>query len=104
MNCKTDLANLNENRFLNSTQYLGLADFLTTKEVAKIIHKSPAWLERKRTEGGGIPFRKVGHHVLYSKYDAFNYLYSAPILESTSDNSRSAQMQAIEKTQEGGVA
>ena len=85
MKNQTALREANQNCFLNSPQYLSLPDFLTTKEVAVIIHKSPAWLERKRTEGGGIPFRKIGHHVLYSKHDAFEFLYSAPILNSTSN-------------------
>ena len=87
MENETVLNEVEEKLFIDSPQYLSLPDFLTTKETAKLIHKSPSWLESKRPKGGGIPFRKFGHHVLYSKYDVFESLYSAPILESTSDSS-----------------
>lgn len=103
MKNQTALRETDQNCFLNSPQYLSLPDFLTTKEVAVIIHKSPAWLERKRTEGGGIPFRKIGHHVLYLKYDVFEFLYSAPILESTSGNN-STQLQVAGSFRKEGEA
>jgi hypothetical protein len=103
MNSETVTFKINEKSFLDSPQYLSLTDFLTTKKTAEIIHKSPAWLEKKRIEGGGIPFRKIGHHVLYSKYDVFDFLYSAPVFGSTSDG-YPAQTRAIEKIRKGGKA
>ena len=57
---------------------------LTQREVAKIIRKSEAWLERKRWEGGGIPYRKIGHHVLYTEADVIEWLNKHPKRESTS--------------------
>ena len=103
MNSEAVSTKVREKSFRDSPQYLSLPDFLTTKEVAKIIHKSPAWLEKKRTEGGGIPFRKIGHHVLYLKYDVFEFLYSAPILESTSGNN-STQLQVAGSFRKEGEA
>jgi len=56
---------------------------LNQNEVSKIIRKSPAWLERARWEGGGIPFRKIGHHVLYEEADVQKWLKKHPKQLST---------------------
>ena len=53
-------------------------------EVAEIIRKSEAWLERKRWEGGGIPFRKMGRSVLYYEADVLDWIKKYPSLTSTS--------------------
>lgn len=60
---------------------------LNQKEVAQIIRKSTAWLERKRWEGGGIPYRKVGRHVFYEEQDVKNWIESQPKRTSTSQYS-----------------
>jgi hypothetical protein len=57
---------------------------LKQKEVAEIIRKSEAWLERKRWEGGGIPFRKMGRGVLYYEADVLDWIRKHPPLTSTS--------------------
>ena len=57
---------------------------LNQKEVAQIIRKSTAWLERKRWEGGGIPYRKVGRHVLYDEQDVNDWIKAQPKITSTS--------------------
>lgn len=57
---------------------------LTTREVAEVIGKSEAWLIRKRWEGGGIPYRKIGRHVRYQQSVVFEWLNSQPSLISTS--------------------
>jgi len=62
---------------------------LNQKEVAKIIRKSEPWLERKRWEGGGIPYRKIGHHVLYEESDVHAWLEKHPKQQSTSESERS---------------
>ena len=54
-------------------------------EVAAIIRKSEAWLERKRWEGGGIPFRKMGRSVLYYESDVLDWIRKYPPLTSTSE-------------------
>jgi hypothetical protein len=62
-----------------------LPKLLNQNEVSKIIRKSPAWLERKRWEGGGIPFRKLGRHVLYEQADVQCWIESQPKVTSTSE-------------------
>jgi|GEM_PF-2747228 len=57
---------------------------LNQREVAKIIRKSTAWLERKRWSGGGIPYHKVGRHVLYDESDVIAWLEKQPYMTSTS--------------------
>jgi predicted DNA-binding transcriptional regulator AlpA len=59
---------------------------LKQNEVAQIIRKSGAWLERKRWEGGGIPFRKMGRSVLYYESDVLEWIKKYPPLTSTSGN------------------
>jgi predicted DNA-binding transcriptional regulator AlpA len=59
---------------------------LTSKEVAALIGKSESWLIRKRWEGGGIPYRKIGRHVRYEAQTVREWLLSQPLLTSTSDH------------------
>lgn len=51
---------------------------LNQKEVASIIRKSEAWLERQRWRQEGIPYRKVGRNVLYDESDVLAYLEAQP--------------------------
>jgi hypothetical protein len=51
---------------------------LNQKEVASIIRKSEAWLERQRWLGEGIPYRKVGRNVLYDEADILAFLNARP--------------------------
>ena len=51
---------------------------LNQKEVASIIRKSEAWLERQRWLQEGIPYRKVGRNVLYDELDVLAYLEAQP--------------------------
>lgn len=58
---------------------------LSSIEVADIIGKSTAWLARKRWEGDGIPYRKIGRHVRYQESVVLEWLNSQPQLISTSE-------------------
>jgi hypothetical protein len=51
---------------------------LNQKEVALIIRKSEAWLERQRWLQEGIPYRKVGRNVLYDEQDVLAFLEAQP--------------------------
>jgi predicted DNA-binding transcriptional regulator AlpA len=46
---------------------------------------SSAWAERKRWEGNGVPFRKLGRAIRYRKSDILCYLESCKPLRSTTD-------------------
>lgn len=58
---------------------------LTSTEVAAMIGKSTAWLARKRWEGDGIPYRKIGRHVRYQLSVVLAWLNQQPEMTSTSD-------------------
>lgn len=58
---------------------------LNSEEVAELIGKSVAWLARKRWEGGGIPYRKIGRHVRYQLSVVLSWLNQQPELRSSSD-------------------
>ena len=47
---------------------------LNQRQVATIIGLSEAWLERKRWEGGGIPYRKLGRCVRYDERDVIDWI------------------------------
>ena len=51
---------------------------LNQKEVALIIRKSEAWLERQRWLQEGISYRKVGRNVLYDEQDVLAFLEAQP--------------------------
>lgn len=57
---------------------------LNQKQVSKIIGLSEAWLERKRWEGGGIPYRKLGRCVRYDERDVINWIEAHGKQDSTS--------------------
>lgn len=58
---------------------------LNQKQVAEIIGLSEAWLERKRWEGGGIPYRKLGRCVRYDERDVLAWIETHNKLSSTSE-------------------
>jgi len=55
---------------------------LNQKEVASIIRKSEAWLERQRWLGEGIPYRKIGRNVLYQEDDILSFLEEQPKIKT----------------------
>ena len=57
---------------------------LNQKQVAEIIGLSEAWLERKRWEGGGIPYRKLGRCVRYDEHDVIEWIQAHSKQNSTS--------------------
>ena len=57
---------------------LNFPKLLNQKEVAKIIRKSEAWLERQRWLNEGIPYRKVGRNVFYEEKDIALFLENQP--------------------------
>jgi predicted DNA-binding transcriptional regulator AlpA len=61
------------------------AKLLNQKQVAQIIGLSEAWLERKRWEGGGIPYRKLGRCVRYDEQDVMLWIDAHGKRHSTSD-------------------
>lgn len=62
-----------------------LPQLLTQQEVADIIRKHPRWLERKRWEGGGPPFRYIGQTPLYEMQALLEWLDEQPCLKHTSE-------------------
>lgn len=45
--------------------------------IAIVLKRSIPWLQKQRTEGGGIPFLKLGHKtVVYQKKDVLDYINS----------------------------
>ena len=55
---------------------------LNQKEVASIIRKSEAWLERQRWLGEGIPYRKIGRNVFYQEDDILSFLEEQPKIKT----------------------
>ena len=60
---------------------------LDQKEVARILKKSTAWLERSRWNGTGPPFRKIGHSVRYPLDELLEWIAEHPLQTSTSQDS-----------------
>lgn len=58
---------------------------LNQKQVAEMIGFSEAWLERKRWEGGGIPYRKLGRSVRYDEHDVIAWVETHNKQGSTSE-------------------
>lgn len=66
------------------TQIPSRAKLLNQKQVSEIIGLSEAWLERKRWEGGGIAYRKLGRCVRYDERDVTAWIESHGKRNSTS--------------------
>jgi predicted DNA-binding transcriptional regulator AlpA len=58
---------------------------LKQKEVAALVSKSEAWLERMRWLGGGIPYKKIGRSVRYDEREVLRWISEQPTRTSTSD-------------------
>ena len=76
--------NRNRNEQTHSIKIPSRPTLLNQKEVSKIIRKSEAWLERKRWEGSGIPYRKMGHHVFYEEIDVIDWVEQYQKITNTS--------------------
>ena len=61
-----------------------MAELLREQEVAELLGMSIHWLQRKRWEGGGIPFVKLPGAVRYRRKDVDEYI-NCRIRRSTSD-------------------
>jgi hypothetical protein len=59
-------------------------ELLDTREAAKFLRLSPATLEKRRTNGGGPGFRKLGRLVCYTLDDLETWV-DAGLRSSTSD-------------------
>lgn len=57
---------------------------LNEVQVAKMLGMSPAWMQRKRWEGGGPPYIKIDHAVRYREEDVKDWI-DARVRTSTSD-------------------
>ena len=57
---------------------------LNQKEVALIIRKSEAWLERQRWKEEGIPYLKIGRNVRYQEDDVLRFLEEQPKIKTYS--------------------
>jgi hypothetical protein len=53
--------------------------------VAAILDRSVASIERDRGRGTGIPFRRIGHSIRYSKRDILAWLSQYRAVRSTAD-------------------
>lgn len=51
-----------------------IMNLLNEKQVAEMIGKSVAWLQRARWAGGGIPYRKIGRNVRYIESEVLEWL------------------------------
>ena len=65
---------------------LALPKFLTQQEVADMLRKQISWLERKRREGGGPPFRYMGRTPIYDLNDVLTWIEAQPLAKHTSDS------------------
>lgn len=59
--------------------------FFGQETIAPVTNKSIKTLECNRWRGVGIPYRKVGGHVLYRKRDVVTWLESHVLVSSTSE-------------------
>lgn len=66
-----------------ATTTISLPKLLTEKEAAEYLQKSRAWLQRKRFEGGGPPYVKIGRKPAYPAPELHNWLMGT-LRESTS--------------------
>jgi predicted DNA-binding transcriptional regulator AlpA len=60
-------------------------ELLTDRQVAKILNCSRAWCQRKRWEGGGPDYLKLGRSVRYRKSDLLAWIDAHTNRRSTSE-------------------
>ena len=66
--------------------------YLNQRQVAEMVGKSEAWLERSRWSGKGGPvFTKIGRSVRYSMDDIVKWLEEQPRLTSTTEARKATQ-------------
>jgi len=65
-------------------------NLLTTKEAAKYLGVSKAFLERDRWAGARIPFIKVGSRAVRYRLSDLDAFLDRQVRQSTSDNGRAA--------------
>ncbi len=66
--------------------------YLTQRQVAEMVGKSEAWLERSRWSGTGGPvFTKIGRSVRYSMDDIVKWLEAQPRFTSTTEDRKAVQ-------------
>lgn len=66
--------------------------YLNQRQVAEMVGKSEAWLERSRWSGvGGPVFTKIGRSVRYSMDDIVKWLEEQPRLTSTTEARKATQ-------------
>jgi hypothetical protein len=49
-------------------------EFLTPKQLARLVHKTVSSLNQDRYLGRGIPYHRAGRKILYSREDVLAYL------------------------------
>ena len=59
---------------------------LSEKKAAEIIGLSEAWFQRKRWQGGGIPYVKIGRAVRYRESDLTAFIDAHAGIQSTSQS------------------
>jgi hypothetical protein len=79
---KTRLARLTLLKEFNDAP---LDTLFTSTTVAAIRHCSVANIERERWRGTGIPFRRIGGSIRYSKRDILAWLSQHPAVRSTAE-------------------
>ncbi|PIQ43271.1 MAG: DNA-binding protein [Gammaproteobacteria bacterium CG11_big_fil_rev_8_21_14_0_20_46_22] len=65
------------------TPNIKIPELLSQKDAAVLLCKQPRWLERRRTEGGGPPFRYIGRTPVYEKAELIEWINSLPTYENT---------------------
>lgn len=62
-----------------------ISRLLTEKDAAEVTGYSRSWFQRKRWEGGGPPFRKIGHSVRYPEDELLSWIEHHALRRSTSE-------------------
>jgi excisionase family DNA binding protein len=66
---------------------------LTTPQAAQYIGMSPRFLEKRRLEGGGPPFIKVGRAIRYRETDLDQFLEDHVVGSTSEATARAAEGQ-----------
>ena len=68
----------------NHENTIVMPELLTQKEAAALLKKPPRWLERKRWEGGGPEFCRIGRSPRYEKQALIRWYMALPKCSNTS--------------------